>query len=402
MASGARSPRRTHRASHWLVAVLVGMALLVTVQVLSGPPAEPSPSPSGGPIASDRASGSPRLGTPHPSVTPFQRRPSGYFVTPDELRRRSALAEEGVEPHRSAIEGLLAAATDAMEEQAEPRNPITHRRGRFLEDSRNAYTLALAAVVTENDDYARHSAEVILSWVDSTDATSDTCADAGGSECLTSLLLSRNAPAFVFAADLLEHEGAFSAADRRQFEGWLSDVILPAASERTNNWGDAGTFMRMAVSDYLGDEAAFSDAVEDWRALMDLVTAEGEIPEESRRKKLGLLYTQGALSYKAASALIAQRRGIDLWEYEGALGGSLKDIADLVARYWQEPETWPWHDRPIDMPEVDPVWEILYQRWPEPEYAALFETDRPLGPTNPSAVIWTTVTNGEAIEAGSD
>ncbi len=319
---------------------------------------------------------------------------NGYLVSATELRERAQLAREGREPYRSAVDDLMVEADRALQRDPQPMNPLSHRNGRFLDDTRDAYTLALAWVVSGDERYARGSAAFIMAWVDGVDQTRDTCPQRGGSDCATSLIVSRNAPAFVFAADLLEGSGAIGADDDKRLKHWLAELILPAASERTNNWGDAGTFMRLCVADFIGDSAAFSAAVEDWRALMNLVTAEGEIPEETRRGSQGLLYTQGAISYKVASAVIAERRGIDLWTYEGTDGGTLRAAIDTFARYWEDPDAWPWHEGRLRIPSVDPAWEMIYHRWPEAAYARVFAAKRPLGIGNPSAIIWTTVTHG--------
>jgi hypothetical protein len=202
----------------------------------------------------------------------------------------------------------------------------------------------------------------------------------------------------VFAAALLDGSEALAVADEERLRDWLAELILPAASKRTNNWGDAGTFMRLAVADYVGDGAEFAAALDDWRASMDLVTADGQIPEETRRGSLGLLYTQGAISYKVGAAVIAERRGVDLWSYEGSAGGTLRAAIDTLATYWLDPGAWPWHDGRLSIPNVDPAWEIIYQRWPMPAYARIFVPARPLGATNPSAIVWTTLSHGEPID----
>ena len=325
----------------------------------------------------------------------------GYLITADELRQRADLARDGLEPYRTAVDDLMLEADQALAREPLPENPLTERGGRFQSDTQDAYALALAWTVSGDERYAQRSAEFIMAWVDGVDAISDTCPYAGGGSCATSLLVSRCAPGFVFAATLLEDSDALSVDDDDRLRRWLADLILPAASERINNWGDAGTFMRLAVADYVGDANAFVAAIDHWRGLMDLVTAEGQIPEETRRGQSGLLYTQGAISYKVAAAVIAERRGIDLWSYEGAGGGTLRLAIDSLARYWEDPGSWPWYDGRLRIPTVDPAWELIYHHWPEPAYARIFAADRPFGPDNPSAVIWTTLTHGERLDASS-
>ena len=213
-----------------------------------------------------------------------------------------------MEPYRSAVDQLMVEAERAAEDEPRPVNPLTGRNDRFLRDTRDAYTLALAWATSGEERYAERAAEFIKAWVSNAHETRDACPESGGSDCVTSLVVSRNAPAFVFAADLISGADAWSVADDLRFKDWLVSVVLPAASHRTNNWGDAGTFMRIAVADYVGDVDEFDSAIDDWRSQMDMVTALGQIPEETRRGSLGLLYTQGAISYKVAAAAIAERR----------------------------------------------------------------------------------------------
>ena len=72
--------------------------------------------------------------------------------------------------------------------------------------------------------------------------------------------------------------------------------------------------------------------------MMDFVAADGHIPEEVRRESKGIMYTQEALQYKVGSAVIAARRGVDLWDYQGALGGTLKGSIDYLVSYLHEPD----------------------------------------------------------------
>ncbi|HET8777023.1 MAG TPA: alginate lyase family protein [Candidatus Limnocylindria bacterium] len=351
-----------------------------------------------GPAESDRHGAPPQSAEPRQPSPSTARVDGGYLISATELADRARQAEAGIEPYRSALDQLMAEADRALEGEPRPVNPLSRRDDRFLRDTRDAYTLALAWVASGQERYAERSADFINAWATNVDETRDTCRESGGRDCVTSLVVSRSAPAFVFAADLLAGADAWSTADDLRFKDWLADVVLPAASHRTNNWGDAGTFMRLVVADYVGDTNEFRSAIDDWRSLMDLVTSAGQIPEETRRGSLGLLYTQGAISYKAAAAAIAARRGVDLWTYEGALGGTLRDAIDTLTRYWDDHDAWPWHDGRLDTPSVDPAWEIIYQRWPDQRYARLFAESRPFGAVNPSAIVWTTLTNGVPIE----
>jgi hypothetical protein len=155
--------------------------------------------------------------------------------------------------------------------------------------------------------------------------------------------------------------------------------------------------MRIAVTDYLGDGNGYEAALDEWRHLLDLVAADGHIPLEVARGGSGLGYTQEALDYKVASAVIADRRGVDLWSHQGAAGGSLKKAVDYLARYMEDDADWPWATD-VRRRGPSPMWELAYARWEEPAYIPLLLERRPFGEVGHSAVRWTTLTNGIPLD----
>ena len=317
----------------------------------------------------------------------------GYLVSLDELRARAARAAAGTEPEATALADLLAWAATAVDGNPDPKEPlrIDGTTGSFVDDSATAYGLALAWGVSGDLRDATAARRFVNAWVERTRTLVGACPTGG--DCQTSLVVSRAAPGFVFAVDLLTPSGVLTADDLSAFHAWLSTVILPAASQRTNNWGDAGVFLRVVATDALGDTAGFSAAIDAWRAQLDLVAADGHIPEEVRRGSSGLSYTQEALMYKLAVAVIAGRRGIDLWNVRGAGGGTLKSAVEFDARYQLNSAGWPYAS-PVDVPATGPGWELAYAEWPEPAFVSLLEPVRPLGWPGHSAVRWTTLTNG--------
>jgi hypothetical protein len=155
--------------------------------------------------------------------------------------------------------------------------------------------------------------------------------------------------------------------------------------------------MRLVVTDYVDDEQGFADAVEAWRRAMDLVAADGHLPEETRRKRDGMQYTQEALTYRVASADLAAGRGVDLWGYRGRHGVTLKDAVDVLARYWHAPDAWPWHDR-VKVPTPGPMWEIAFAHWGDCAYAPMIRRRRPFGDSGNAAIRWTTLTHGRPLD----
>jgi Alginate lyase len=382
---GPGRSRRARRGGWPIVVAAVGILVVV-----------------GGLVAwrSDRLAALGSLFAPAPTPTAailLPPRRSGFLVDRTELERRAALAAKGAEPYRSAADDLMAWADRRVDDKPRPseRLRIPGTEGPFVDDTASAYGLALAWVVSGESRFAEASAGLIRAWVDTTTSTADTCPDDGA--CQTSLIIGRAAPGFVFAADLLHGSPFFDSTDEGAFRIWIRDVILPTASRLDNNWGDAGTFMRIAMTDYLGDGNGYEAALAEWRRLMDLVADDGHIPLEVARGDSGLGYTQEALDYKVAAAVIADRRGVDLWSYRGAGGGSLKEAVDYLARYMEDDAAWPWTED-VRRRGPSPMWELAYARWQDPAYVPLVAERRPFGEVGHSAVRWTTLTNGIPLD----
>lgn len=381
-AETAAPPPRPRRRSGAIAAIAVVAILAI---VLAAGLARRGPRPVASPATSGEA---PSIPASMPAAAA-----RGYLVSLPELRDRAAAAAAGSEPEAGALRDLRAWADIAVTERPNPRDPlqISGTRGAFVDDTAAAYGLALAWGATGDLHYAEAAAERVMAWVRTTKTLRDACPDRG--DCQTSLIVSRTAAGFVFAVDLLDGTGVMSGADVAAFDTWLRTVILPAASERDNNWGDAGVLLRVVATDHLGDAAGYAAAIAKWRSQLDLIAPDGHIPEEVRRGSSGLLYTQEALLYKLAVARIAERRGLDLWSVTGAGGGSLEAAVDLNARYLESPSTWPWNVV-VDPPDPSPGWELAYAHWKDPRFAAILGPQRPYGADGHSAIRWTTLTNG--------
>ena len=369
-----------------LVAIVAAIAILVTLGA--------RPSGRDGPSRSAAGSASPAGSVPHPSGSAAD----GIvgLVSLTELRDRAARARAGSEPEATAVRDLVDWARKAVDDKPRPKQRLNigGTTGAFVDDTATAYGLALAWAVTGDAADAQASRDIVMAWVTTTTELANACPDRG--DCQTSLIVSRNAPGFVFAVELLGASGALSAADRAAFDGWLRDLILPAASTRTNNWGDAGAFLRVAATAHLDDGAGWDAAIAFWRGQIDLIAADGSIPEEVRRGSSGLSYTQEALLYKAAVARMAERQGVDLWSATGENGGSLRGALDFAAAALRDPSSWP--EGRVDRPDAAPLWELVEQHWPEPAFAALVREARPFGADGHSAVRWTTLTNGVSLQ----
>lgn len=386
--TGSRS-RQTRAIAVALGLVVVVVAVAFAATRGSNRPPHPSTSLPGTSVPGTDA---PTTGTaaPHGSLEPGDAIVG--FASLEELRERGREAAAGAQPAAAAVQQLLAWADGERDYQPRPseRLRINGTTGPFVDDTATAYGLALAWGVRGDPADARASLRIVMAWVTTTTRLSNACPDGG--ECQTALIVSRNAPGFVFAMELIDASGVATKEQSDAFDAWLRDLILPAASTRSNNWGDAGAFLRAAATARLGDEAGWKDALDFWRDQTNRIDPDGQIPEEVRRGSSGLSYTQEALLYKVAVARLAERRGVDLWSYRAPNGGTLQAAVDFAARSLEDPGGWP--AGRVDRPDPAPVWELVEQHWPSPVVASLVREDRPYGEDGHSTVRWTTITNG--------
>lgn len=285
---------------------------------------------------------------------------------------------------------LVRAADVALGRSSHAREPFVARSvdDPFVADALAAYTLALAGHGVPGGSYSSKAVELLDSWVSTMRTVGHACPDSGA--CETSLVLSRAAPALVYAADLLVADGRLDAAWQRRFHDWLRAVVLPAASERRNNWGDAGTYLRVVLAVELGDPRQLDAAIAMWRKGIDLVARDGHIPEETRRGASGLMYSQEALSYKVAVAELASRIGIDLWTTKGRRGGDLRTALDVTAAALSGRARWSWYSGAVRMPDPSPMWVLVDRRWPGVRsFAALADRSGASSGRNHSAIVWT-------------
>jgi len=380
------TPRSAHTV-RWVLLLSPILAVVVGIGVVLSSLPDGRAVPGAGGTASDGAASAGVVSTPSP----------GYLVSLDELRRRGEQAAAGEEPYASAVADLMNWADGAVDDVSRPVQPLVVEGtdNQFVDDARRAYGLGLAYGISADERYAEAARRTIRDWMDVAITTGDTCPDSGG--CHTSLIIGRAGAGFAFGADLIASSAVWTDDDRVDLGAWMRNVILPAASERPNNWGDAGTFVRVVAADYAGDQAEFDRAIDKWRSLIDLIEPDGRIPEEVRRGDAGILYTQEALQYKLGVARIAERRGINLWDYVGAQGGSLRKAIDRLADYWYRPEDWPDYAQPR-VPSTGPMWEIAYAHWKDPRWIDIMLDSRPYGDRGHSAIRWTTLTNGVPVE----
>lgn len=311
---------------------------------------------------------------PIPTGPPGEQK--GYIATNTELAQR-----------RSQGGPAISYADNALGRNPNPQNPlnIPGTTGPFVDDANAVNVLGIAYGLTGDIKYASKAREYIMAWVNTTKSLTNACPDSGG--CQTALITSRMTPSFVFAADHIKPSGVFSSADDAAFKNWLKTVMLPSASTRTNNWGDAGLQMKIVVSDYIGDSSSLAAGIAKFKSQVDLVASDGHIPEETRRGTGGITYSSGAIGFRVVAAKVMERRGMDLWSY-----GRMKLSVDYLAKYVTNPTAWPWASGAGTA--IHSWWELAYAKWRDPVYQPIVIKGRPIGVYENNVLPFSTITNG--------
>jgi hypothetical protein len=302
--------------------------------------------------------------------------PIGLMTTPAELRATKALADAGVEPSHTAVHKLLDDAGVGLLFVPCALAHYTSEAGSdcLSESAQYAFVLALAFHLTYDARYSEHAAAIIRTWSTTLVAIDPQPPNDTNQPWLD---WSRLAPAMTWAADLLEGAPGWTDTDRAQYRAMLVGKVLAVgqqASQRTNNWADAGLVLRLTIAVYANIPSERAAAITRWKALLDYgMAADGSLIEENRRGSSGLAYNQGAMSLKTVFAELLRRRGdSSLYDYQTPRGVGLKHGWDFLAPQVVSAHAgvcvWPYTpDHCVDYSSKT-GWEIAYARWHTPTY----------------------------------
>jgi hypothetical protein len=271
-----------------------------------------------------------------------------------------------------------------------------HLRARLAlkEDANRAYALALRFRLEGDAAHAAEAARYIRAWRDGIKTWSR--------EDDSMLSFSYHFPAMVFAADLLRGSAVWSEADEAAFAAFLREHALAMSTERIygNNWSTWGVVLTGAIGAYLDDQALEDRAWNRWRELLDLQMDErGHLTKEVTRNngtgQSGVWYTNFTLMPAVLGAQIAEKQGVNLFDYQSPRGRTLR-TAYLVAAAWcDDPASFPYFKGdPKLLGGTDYVsyFEILLPRWPDEAAARVLARLRPLSAEHSAP--WLTFTHG--------
>ncbi len=269
--------------------------------------------------------------------------------TSDQINSIKKNIEKGTEPWKSAYINLIGYIdkhfNDDFPVDADFNIPgyyvdaEGHQRGKARLNAIGcmAYSCALAYAINGDSKYSSKACDLMLMW---------SVQNKNVSGFDGPLSMSYIGPSLIFTAELLTATEGWTENDSEIFKDWVKKIFLPTANsirERDNNWGDWGLLASTASYNYLGDMKELENCAEMARKRIDdTIQPTGEMPHETVREGNGIWYTYFALAPMTATCnIIKNVLDIDLFEYEGARGQSIKKALDYLLYYYQRPEEWP-------------------------------------------------------------
>jgi hypothetical protein len=285
------------------------------------------------------------------------------------VRKRIA---DRIEPQATAFAKLLRDADAAQSFRPDPPDTMNIMGG-YAKDTnqetivrpwlwRNchaAYCSALAYAYTGKTNYAEKAAEVLNAWA--LKNTTFTNSDRG-------LQLGSWFSPMLYAADLLHDYNGWKPTDRKRFESWWREKILPytrqVMSRRDNNWKDAGMLGVMSAAIVFEDKALLQEALtelqsyfEDGKGNRTRTTGPWKIKKDNQGVYLsaevvrnegrsGITYTGYSLTTMVEALEIARYTGNNLWHRQTSEGGNLKDVIEWYFRWDILKQPFPWNNNP--------------------------------------------------------
>lgn len=209
----------------------------------------------------------------------------------------------------------------------------------LLESATIAYGLALRYRLGGDEGDAAQAVRHLRPWFQHVQYR-------GGQD--TELVFCYTFPLMIYAADLLRGSPSWTSADRTEFDAFLERTALPLhTAGRRNNHGAWGNLLRMAIAAYCDDQSLLQTAVERHSELIATQIGEkGEFVEEVTRNggvgEQGISYSHFTLGPLAVTALIAENRGIPLFDYRSPNGRSLEMAWRTLVPWTAKPASFPY------------------------------------------------------------
>lgn len=229
-----------------------------------------------------------------------------------------------------------------------------------------AFSLSLGYYFTDNEDYAKHCAKLIKTWfIDKETKMNPNMNYAQGVLGIVNgrkegVLETERLLSIIDSVRLISNSSSWTDCDELGFNNWLSQYVFwletsdLAVAERAadNNHGTWYDAQYVAYLIYLGEyskAASYLNVITIPR-IESQIMSDGKMPEELNRTR-PFHYTLYNLEPFTTLAILGEKVGVDLWNYQSPSGSSIKKAYDFIVPYILG-EPWPYNDIESDAPDV--------------------------------------------------
>lgn len=222
--------------------------------------------------------------------------------------------------------------------------------------SETVQLLAVTYYISDDEKYAHKAAEMLKVWfLDSNTGMNPNMTYAQsvpGMEEIrgTGIIDARRIASALNAAKIIEKSSSWTEEDKAQLHDW-ADAFLYWIEHSANglkeeaapnNHGLWYEVTRQALIMYLGDYEYLRDVISNklYPRIDEQMESNGSFPHELART-LGLHYSTFVMEALCISDIMAQKVGLNIWDYKTDSGLSLVNAVEFLKPYWLNPEKWP-------------------------------------------------------------
>jgi hypothetical protein len=266
-----------------------------------------------------------------------------------------------------------------------PEYFIVGDQAAFNRVARAVADLALAYVLTEEERFAVHAAQLVRTWLldpqtrmnpNLNHAWFEKGRNSGTGFGIMSM---EKLPAVLDAVGMLQGSPAWTSGDRRGMAQWVGSYMSwlrtgelgKEAGKIWNRFGTQYDVQLAACALFVGDTALARQVIDaSKRERIDRhIRRDGRQPYELERE-ITFANSAASVRYLFALATMGEQVGIDLWNYVGCEGGSIRKALDLIAPYADSTRTWP-YPLEVDRMLLQPLLQQASMIYDDDEYYRL-------------------------------
>ena len=339
----------------------------------------------------------------------------GGFYTQAQIDYVKNQIKAHAEPWTSAYARLMGSGNRGKKEYAKPNVPTVFNVPGYYEDKagffaathrddrrrrRSVHDGARSTNWNGDPNLADRSQRILTAWAR---------ANTGISGHDGQLTMAYMGAGLVLAGELLGNYPGWAADDRAAFQNWVRTVYIGQAAnaiqDRTNNWGEWGTFGMVIADHFLDDADGLSSETSKLERHIDqAIAADGHMPDETSRGQSGIWYTFFSLAPMTAAARVVENSGgPNLFTWASPSGKRMDAAIGYLFNALQQPSNWSFAQNaavpngPRDDWAYD-MFEAMADQFNNPQYRAAY--CRPASPDHdPSAGIITRWTFSTLMKA---